>query len=105
VEQIGYCLWEGVTFLTILFVATCLLVLRRKAGGRPAFTDHDRQLFFGYPEIRLSTARFYIHFGIAVLLSYLVGAVEYMVLARFGAGILATAELLTLMGIVKKFLC
>ena len=104
-ERIGYYLWEGITFLTILFLATGLLVLRRKARGRPAFTDHDRELFFGHPEIRLSKPRFYIHFAIAVLLSYLAGAVEYMVLARFGAGILATAELLTLLGIVKKWLC
>lgn len=104
-ERIGYCLWEGITFLTILFLATGLLVLRRKGRGRPAFTDHDRELFFGHPEIRLSGSRFYIHFGIAVLFSYLAGAVEYMVLASFGAGILATAELLTLLGIVKKWLC
>ena len=54
--HIGYFLWEGVTFLTILFVGTGLLVLRRKARGRPAFTDYDRQLFFGHPEVRLSKA-------------------------------------------------
>jgi hypothetical protein len=104
VEHVGYYLWEGATFLTILFVATSLLVLRRQARGRPAFTDHDRQLFFGHPEIKLSKARFYIHFAIAVMFSYLAGSVEYLVLASFGAGILATVELLTLTGIVKKFL-
>ncbi|HEX9273210.1 MAG TPA: hypothetical protein VGA01_13465 [Candidatus Binatia bacterium] len=104
-EHIGYYLWEGIAFSTILFVGTGLLVLRRTASGRPAFTDHDRQLFFGRPAVRVSKPRFYINFGIAVFLCYLVGSLEVLLLARFGASILATAELLTLLGIVKKWLC
>ncbi len=104
-EHIGYYLWEGIAFSTILFVGTGLLVLRRTASGRPAFTDHDRQLFFGRSAARVSKPRFYINFGIAVFLCYLVGSLEVLLLARFGASILATAELLTLLGIVKKWLC
>lgn len=104
-EHIGYCLWEGITFLTIFFFGTGLLVLRRKTSGRPAFTDHDRQLFFGRPTVRVSRPGFYINFGIAVFFCYLAGSLEYLLLARLGASILATAELLTLLGIVKKWLC
>ncbi len=104
-EHIGYYLWEGIAFSTILFVGTGLLVLRRKASGRSAFTDHDRQLFFGQPAVRVSKPRFCINFGITVFLCYLAGSLEYLLLARFGASILATAELLTLLGIVKKWLC
>ena len=104
-ERIGYFLWEGVTFLTILLVGTGLLVLRRKVRGRPAFTNYDRQLFFGPPPVTVSKPRFYINFGIAVFLCYLVVFLEYQLLARFGASILATAGLLTLLGIVKKWLC
>ena len=104
-EHIGYCLWEGITFLTIFFFATGLLVLRRKTSGRPAFTDQDRQLFFGHPEVRLSKPKFYINFGIAVFLCYLAGFLEYLLLARFGASILATAQLITFLGIVKRSLC
>lgn len=104
-EHIGYYLWEGSTFSTILFVGTGLLVLRRKASSRPAFTDHDRQLFFGRSAVTVSIPRFYINFGIAVFLCYLAVSLEYLLLARFGASILATAELLTLLGIVKKWLC
>ena len=104
-QHIGYFLWEGVTFQTMLFVGTGLLVLRRKAGGRPAFTDHDRQLFFGNPIARPSKPRFYINFGIAVFLCYLAASLEYLILARFGASVLATAQLVTFLGIVKKSLC
>ena len=101
-EHIGYYLWEGSIFLTILVAGTSLVVLRRKASGRPAFSDQDRQLFFGHAEIRVSKLRFTVHLGMAVFLCYLVGSLEYLLLARFGAGILAAVGLITLLGIVQK---
>lgn len=104
-KHVGYFLWEGITFLTILSAGIGLLVLRRRASGNPAFTDRDRQLFFGHPEVRLSKPRFYVNFGIAVFLCYLAGFLEYLLLARFGASILATAQLITFLGIVKRSLC
>jgi hypothetical protein len=103
-ENSGYWLWEGMAFLTQISVGMGLLVLRRKAGGRPAFTDADRQLFFSPSRLRLSAARFWINFGIAVFLCCFIGLLEYLILARFGASILATAQLLTLFGIVKRLL-
>ena len=42
-QHSGYYLWEGITFLMQILVGTGLLVLRRKAGGRAAFTEADRQ--------------------------------------------------------------
>ncbi|MGB7951579.1 MAG: hypothetical protein WCH75_28170 [Candidatus Binatia bacterium] len=104
-EHSGYYLWESLTFISILSMATGMLVLRRKAGGRPAFSDQDRQLFFGRAEVRVSKPRLYIHFGIAVLLCYLAGFLEYLLFASFGASILAAAQLVTLLAIVKKWLC
>jgi len=82
-----------------------LLVLRRRASGNPAFTDRDRQLFFGHPEVKVSKPRFYVNFGIAVFLCYFAGFLEYLLLERFGASILATAQLITFLGIVKRSLC
>ena len=104
-EQVGYFLWEVITFLTILFAGIGLLVLRRKASGNPPFTDRDRQLFFGHPEVRVSKPRFYMNLGIAVFLCYLAGFLEYLLLARFGASILGTAQLITFLGIVKRSFC
>ena len=104
-EHLGHLLWELITFSTILLAGLGLLVLRRRANGKPGFTDRDRQLFFGRPEIKLSELRFYFNFGIAVFLCYSAGFLEYLLLACFGAGILATAQLLTFLSIVKKSLC
>ena len=104
-EHGGYYLWEGITFLTILCVSTAVLVLRRRAGGKPAFSDRDRQLFFGHPAARVSKPRFCVNFGIALLLCVLFIFLEYLLLARFGASILAAAQLLTMLAIVKRCLC
>jgi hypothetical protein len=73
VEHLGHLLWELITFSTILFAGVGLLVLRRRASGKPAFTERDRRLFFGRPEIKLSKPRFYLNFGIAVFLCYSAG--------------------------------
>lgn len=104
-EHSGTYLWEVITFLAILSMAIAVLVVRRKASGSPAFSDRDRQLFFGRAEVRVSKPRLCINFGIAVLLCYFASFLEYLFLARFGASILAAAQLLTLLAIVKKWLC
>ena len=103
-EHLGHLLWELITFSTILFASVGLLILRRRVSGKPAFTERDRRLFFGRPEIKLSEPKFYLNFGIAVFLCYWAGFLEYLLLARFGAGILAIAQLLTFLSIVKKSL-
>jgi hypothetical protein len=104
-QHSGYYLWEGITFLMQILVGTGLLVLRRKARGRPAFTDADRQLFFANPRARVSTPKFWVNFVLATFLCLFVGLLERLVLAPFGAAVLATAQLITVLGIVKKSLC
>ena len=104
-EQSGYFLWEGFTFLLQILFAMGLLVLRRKANGRPAFTAADRQMFFARSRVKPSTPRFWIHFGVAALLCFFAGLLERLILAPFGAAVLGTAQLVTYMGIVKKSLC
>jgi hypothetical protein len=103
-DDSGYYVWEGITFVAAILVATTLLVLRRKAAGRPAFTKDDRQLFFGPAQLVVSTRRFYFNFGVAVFLCCLAVPLEQLILGHFGAGVLATAQLLTLLTIVKKSL-
>ena len=79
-EQSGYFLWEGFTFLLQILFAMSLLVLRRKASGRPAFTDADRQLFFARSRVKASTPKFWIHFGIAAFLCFFAGLLERLIL-------------------------
>jgi hypothetical protein len=104
-EHSGHYLWEGITFLMQILVGLGLLVMRRKASGRPAFTEDDRQLFFSRSRVSVSTNRFWINCGIAAFLCFFAGLLVQLVLAPFGPGVLATAQLITFMGIVKKSLC
>jgi hypothetical protein len=46
-----------------------------------------------------------MNFASAAVLCFFVGLLMQLVLAPFGAGILATAQLITFMGIVNKALC
>ena len=104
-EHSGYYLWEGIIFLMQILLGMALLVLRRKVNGRPSFTNADRQLFFARARLGILTPRFWMNFAIAAVLCFTVGVLMQLVLAPFGAGILATAQLITFMGIVKKSLC
>jgi hypothetical protein len=103
-EHSGYYVGEGIIFLMQIMTGVSLLVLRRKASGRAAFTDDDRRLFFGRSPIG-STPKFWRSFASAAVLCFFVGLLMQLVLAPFGAGILATAQLITFMGIIKKALC
>jgi hypothetical protein len=103
-EHSGYYMWEGIIFLMQILIGVGLLVLRRKASGRPAFTDDDRRLFFGRSPVGL-TPKFWMNFASAAVLCFFVGLLMQLVLAPFGAGILATAQLITFVGIVNKALC
>jgi hypothetical protein len=104
-EHSGYYIWEGIIFFIQILVGMALLVLRRKASGRPSFTNADRQLFFGRARVGILTPQFWTNFAIAALLCLVVGILMQLVLAPFGAAILSTAQLITFMGIVKKSLC
>jgi hypothetical protein len=104
-EHIGYYLWEGIIFFAQILAGMGLLVLRRKAGGRPSFTNADRQLFFGRARAGVLTPQFWTNFAIAAILCFFTGLIVQLALAPFGAAILATAQLIAFMGIVKKSLC
>ena len=103
-ERGVYWIWEASAFLLQISVAMGLLVLRRKASGGPAFADENRQSFFGQSPVAVSTFGFWTNFGIAALLCYFTAFLEQLIFAHFGASVLATAELLTLLGIIERWL-
>lgn len=104
-ENSGYYMWEAIIFLMQILIAIGFLVLRRKASGRPAFTENDRQLFFSRARAGMLTPQFWTNFAIAALLCFFAGLLIQCVLAPLGAGILAAAQLIAFMGIVKRSLC
>jgi hypothetical protein len=98
-------LWEGTILLIEIMIVFTVLVLRRKASGRPAFTLQDRQLFFGQAGVKLYPPRFWFKLSMVAVLCSVVGLMEYAIFAPLGASVLATVQLLTFMGFVHKWLC
>lgn len=102
VEKFGYLLWEGITLLIVIFGGIGLLVLRRKSRGKPGFTNQDHELFFGDSKIKLSKPKAVLTLGLAVILCFVIGVLEFIVLAPLGASLLTSIIVLTCLGIVYK---
>ena len=103
-DKIGLVLWEVITLLSVVLGGIGLVVLRRKTNGRPAFTERDRQLFFGPRKITVSTAKFWINFSAAVFLCLSINMLEFLILGWLGPALLTMLVLVTSMGIVDKLL-
>jgi hypothetical protein len=103
-DKIGLVLWEVITLLSVVLGGIGLVVLRRKASGRPIFTERDRQLFFGPRKITVSTAKFWINFSAVVFLCLSIDVLEFLILGWLGPALLTMVVLITSMGIVNKLL-
>src|SRR5205823_14984674 len=103
-DKIGLILWEVITLLTVFLGGIGFVVLRRKASGRPAFTERDRQLFFGPRKITVSTTKFWINFSAAVVLCFFIDVLEFLIFGWLGPGLLTMVVVLSSIGIVDKLL-
>jgi hypothetical protein len=96
-ESIGYIVSEVTILLFVLFLGVGIVALRRKLYGRPAFTQRDRKLFFGHSRREISL----FALGKAAILFSFFAAVEFVVLAPFGAAVLSVIMLVTLLAVVR----
>jgi hypothetical protein len=103
-DKIGFILWEVTMLLVVISAGIGVLVLRRKASGRPAFSHRDRQLFFGQSQAKKAPHKLLAKFTMAVLLCLSTALLEFLILAPLGAGMLTVVLLLTSLGIVNKTL-
>ena len=100
-EKLGYLLWEGLVFVCVITGALGLVMLRRKLGGRPVFSNADWNLLFNTPPAAVSIPKLCLRFGLAVVLFCGIGAFEVLVLEQFGAAILSASLLLSCAGIIN----
>jgi hypothetical protein len=100
-ELFGLVLWEAITLLFVLLGGIGLMALRRKANGRPAFTDQDRLLYFGDLNLDISMPELCLKLCVAALVCLIVGFFERLVLAQFGPGLLTATFVLTSFSIVR----
>jgi len=97
----GWVLWEGVTLVFVVASGLALLALRRKVGGRPAFTHQDWLTYFGDLPAQASKPRLVLKLSGAAFLCFLVVLIGGPLLVNLGAGLYSATFLFTSLGIVK----
>lgn len=103
-EKLGYVLYELPVFFLVMWFGIRLVHIRRYRRNRPIFSDDDRQLLFGRAPASIRSPIFRVRLARAILATTAATYVEFLVLAPFGAGILAGALLLTGAIIVRSIL-
>jgi hypothetical protein len=100
-EMMGFVLWEGLTLLFVLLAGLGVLIIRRKASGRPGFTRHDWLTYFGDLQLRMSKPRLALRLCYAAFLCSCLTLIFNPFLARMGPGLYSVTIIFVCLGIVK----
>jgi hypothetical protein len=100
-EKMGFLLWESLTVLFVLLTGLGILIIRRKASGRPVFTRHDWLTCFGDLKLRMSKPRLALRLSCAAFLCSCLALISNPFLARMGPGLYSVTIIFACLGIVK----
>jgi hypothetical protein len=103
-EMMGFVLWESLTVLFVALAGLVVLVLRRKASGRPVFTRHDWLMYFGDLQLRMSKPRLALRLSYAVFLCSCLTLIGNPILVRLGPGLYSVTIAFTCLWIVRATL-
>ena len=103
-EKMGFVLWESLTVLFVILAGLGVLMIRRKADGRPVFTRHDWLLYFGDLQLRMSKPRLALRLAFAVFLCSCLTLIGNPFLARMGPGLYSVTIVFTCLAIVRAAL-
>lgn len=100
-EKMGFVLWEGLTLLFVILAGLGVLIIRRRARGRPAFTRHDWLAYFGDLQLRMSKPRLALRLSYAAFLCSCLTLIGNPFLLRMGPGLYSVTIVFACLGIVK----
>ena len=100
-EKMGFVLWESLTVLFVILAGLGVLMIRRKADGRPVFTRHDWLLYFGDLQLRMSKPRLALRLSYAIFLCSCLALIGNPILVRLGPGLYSVTIVFACLGIVK----
>jgi hypothetical protein len=100
-EKMGFVLWEGLTLLFVILAGLGVLIIRRRASGRPAFTRHDWLTYFGDLQMRISKPRLALRLSYAAFLCSCLTLIGNPFLVRVGPGLYSVTIVFACLGIVK----
>jgi hypothetical protein len=98
--------WYSAIFF-VLLVAFVLLLLRRRVGGKPVFTQADWRFLFGHSREKVLSGEFWLKILIAMFIALSLGVIIAVFVLPYGnapavVALLATVAALVLF--VPKFL-
>ena len=103
-DQLGYILSEAPVLILMVWFAVRFVQLRRARENRPVFSENDRRILFRADGHQPRTWRYYSRFALAILAVTIVGFLEIIAFAPFGAAIVSGVLLLTAADIVRRIL-
>lgn len=103
-EKLGYIISEAPVLFLVIWFALRLVQYRRYRNKQPLFSDRDRELLFPQNKLDLRSPMVRVRLARCILLVTAATYVEFLVLAPFGAAILAVSLMLTSAGVVHEVL-
>jgi hypothetical protein len=95
-----YLIWKGTNGLLLIPVVLGPVMVVRRCGGRPVFTESDWRFLFGHPREKVFTARLWIRFAALWLAVIVIGLMISFYVLPYGVGWFAGAALLAIAGIL-----
>jgi hypothetical protein len=103
-EDLGYILSEAPLFVLIVWSTVKVIRWRRSRENRPGFSDNDKHVLFHAAQHAPQRRQFYLRFFLTVLAATALGLLLMVVLAPFGAAILAGVLVLTSAAVVHQIM-
>ncbi|HEX7228777.1 MAG TPA: hypothetical protein VF452_00175 [Candidatus Binatia bacterium] len=103
-DKLGYLLSEIPLLIFIVWFAVRFFQYRRRKNHQPSYSETDRDLLFGTSRPHPPKTEVYLRLALAIVAVTMVGVLEFLVLAPFGAAIVTTSLVLTSTAIVHHLL-
>jgi hypothetical protein len=101
-DKLGYLLSEIPALIFIVWFAVRFFQFRRRQNHQPSYSETDKELLFGAPRERARKSAVYLRLALAIVAVTMIGVLEIIVLAPFGAAIITASLLLTSTAIVHR---
>jgi hypothetical protein len=98
----GYILTEAFTLLSLVSFTKGFLCLRRGRRAGSFLSAADREIFFQPIKLTANAPVRFLRYAIIAILVMIIGAVEIVIFAPFGAAIVAGVLLVTCTAIVHR---
>jgi hypothetical protein len=88
------------TIVFVLLLAFVLLLIKRKADGKPAFTQADWRFLFGSSKEKVLTGDFWLKLFLATFIALSLGIIIAAFVLPYGSAVTVATLLLALVGLV-----